>query len=42
MGNELLLGSQNVVPTVLLNTGYEFRYKTISSSLNHILNEKLN
>lgn len=37
MGNELLLSSQKVIPSVLLETKYDFKYKTIEESLNHIL-----
>ncbi|MFN8578608.1 MAG: TIGR01777 family oxidoreductase [Candidatus Sericytochromatia bacterium] len=40
MGNELLLGNQNVQPNVLLQSGYDFIYKTIDKSLEHILNGK--
>lgn len=40
MGNELLLGSQKVYPEVLSNTGYKFMYPDITSSLEHVLNNK--
>lgn len=40
MGNELLLGSQKVLPEVLLNSGYKFQYPDVTSSLEHVLNNK--
>jgi uncharacterized protein (TIGR01777 family) len=37
MADELLLASTRVQPTKLLETGYEFRYPTVESSLRHVL-----
>ncbi len=40
MGTELLLGSQKVLPSVLLDSGYKFNYPNVTYSLEHVLNGK--
>jgi uncharacterized protein len=38
MGEEVLLGSQRVEPSKLISSGYPFRFRELSTSLNRILN----
>jgi uncharacterized protein (TIGR01777 family) len=38
MGEELLLGSQRVEPVKLLASGYQFRFRELRPSLEHVLN----
>jgi uncharacterized protein (TIGR01777 family) len=37
MGEELLLGSQRVVPTRLLGAGYTFKFQELETALRHVL-----
>ena len=37
MADELLLASARVLPTALLDTGYEFRYPELEGALRHAL-----
>jgi NAD dependent epimerase/dehydratase family enzyme len=38
MGEELLLGSQRVEAAKLLASGYQFRFRELKASLEHVLN----
>jgi len=37
MANELLLASQNIVPSKLLNTGYSFQHATLDSAISAVI-----
>jgi uncharacterized protein (TIGR01777 family) len=41
MANELLLSSQRVNPTRLLETGYEFRHRELEAALRHVLGRSM-